>query len=250
VTPLRPALALTPEEEQILAKADENAADRARTVEKARRVVIGASVFVVVVPPLAALMGQALPAGVLEAVVGVCWALMTPAAGLALIAFAAVRRTARDAATLMAAILSLIASVLLLEPAGIAGSVMTMDRHAAALEVLALEMEAAPPAVRAVVEQRDPRSQGYSAPTEAERRAGEAFLSRIRAEGYGKAEFGKGFVAFDRDAAFGWGAIYATDLREIHGESTVQEYLGCEPFGLRHAGGRWYVYYCSFEGYD
>lgn len=247
VTPLRPPLVLAAGEAP-LARADEKAAAQARGAERGRRIFVRAWIFGVTVPPLAVLMGQTLPEGLLMGLLVPCWAFLLPISGLALVSFAALRCTARDAATLMVAMLSLVASIQLLQVAGRIGSEVVLDRHAVALQRIALELEAASPAVQARVEPRE-RPQAPQ-PTPAEARAAEAFLARIRAEGYGSAEVRAGLVAFARDAPFGWGAIYATDVREIDSSFLVQEALGCEPFELRHAGGRWYVYYCSYEGYD
>lgn len=237
----RPGLAL--DEEEILARADAREAARKQAVESVRRFFIAAWIAGVVMPPLTALAGRETPE--LEAL---CWIVVLPLSGMALLVFAIVRRTTREGVTLTLALLSLYFSLRLLSPAGMAGGAIMLYRHAAALRRIAVELDAAPSAVQALVE---PNRRPLDAPpTQAEVGAAEAFLSRIRAEGYESAEVGAGFVAFDRDAPFGWGAIYATGLREVDSSFTVQESLGCEPFELRHVGGRWFVYYCSYEGYD
>lgn len=245
VTPLRPALALTPEEEQLLAKADEKAAARARTMEKARRFFVGTSIFVVAMPPLAVLAGQGLPEEILMGLLIPLWALLLPSSGLALLVFAAARRTARDTATLLVAILSLVASILLLEPAGFAGSEVMLNRHAAALEVIARDLAKAPVEVRTWVAGNDVEPERSEATT----RATDVILARLGERGITRATTGGGFVAFNQRALFGWDMLYLTGGGGLD-RAALRKETGCKDVTVRPAGGNWYLYRCWLPGYD
>jgi hypothetical protein len=245
VTPLRPALALTAEEAQLLAKADAKAAARDRAMEKARRFFVRASVIVVVVPPLLMLVGQGWSEEIMIALLIPFWGLLLPSSGLALVAFAAVRRTARDAATLLVAILSLIASILLLEPAGFAGSEVMLNRHAAALEVIARDLAKAP------IELRTQVARGLADVDHAQAAAEAAYeiLTRLDARGITRAATGREFVAFEQRAMFGWNALYLTGGRGMDRAAMSKE-MGCRGLQIRPAGGDWYLYRCALTGYD
>lgn len=243
VTPLRPSLVLASGEDALLPKVTASAAARARMAESARRLSVRAWIFGVAAPPLTVLFGQGFSDGVLFALLIPCWALVLPTAGLALAAFAAVRRTARDAATLMVAVLSLAASILLLDPAGIAGSAVVLDRHAGTLEAIASDLAREPAAVQSQV------AMGFASPdsTEAARIATDAVLERLHDAGYASASTGPEYVAFQRRGVFGWNALYLTGRADRAALGSAME---CEGLQMRPAGGDWYLYRCSLVGYD
>ncbi|HEU4456238.1 MAG TPA: hypothetical protein VFR81_24445, partial [Longimicrobium sp.] len=250
VTPLRPGLEIAPADEKALAQAEAKAAAKARAAARLRRVVIGMSVFVVIVPPLMALGGQSLPEEAVGAVLFLCWALMVPFAGLTLLVFAAARRTLRDLAAVMVAVMSLAASILLLEPAGTAGSAVMLDRHAGALEEIARDLLNMPPDARTQV------ALGLSfthpeapALTEADRRSAESILSQLYDEGFASASAGPDYVAFQRSAMFGWNALYLPDGRGMD-RAALRSSLECEGLRMRRVGGDWYLYRCAGGGFD
>jgi hypothetical protein len=208
----------------------------------ARRFFVGASFFVVAVPPLVVLAGQGWGEGVMIALLIPLWGFLLPSSGLALVAFAAVRRTARDAATLLVAILSLVASILLLEPAGAAGSEVMLNRHAAALEVIASDLAKAPVEVRTQVAE----GLAGSDQTQAAASAAEEIRTRLEQRGITRATTGSGFVAFEQPAPFGWNALYLMGGRGVD-RSALRDEVGCDGLLLRRAGGDWYLYRCARE---
>jgi hypothetical protein len=243
VTPLRPSLVLTPEEEQLVQKVSAREAAKARAAEGARRISVEAWIFGVAVPPLLALAGQGFSDGVLYALLIPCWALVLPTSGLSLAAFAAVRRTARDAATLMVAVLSLAASILLMDPAGIAGGAVVLDRHAGSLEAIARDLAGEPAAVR----QQVAMGFTYSNSAEAVRKPAEAILERLHDAGFASASTGREYVAFQRRGSLGWNALYLEGRADRAALGSAME---CEGLRMRPAGGDWYLYRCSLAGYD
>ncbi|HEX8695295.1 MAG TPA: hypothetical protein VF746_22985 [Longimicrobium sp.] len=169
------------------------------------------------------------------------WGGMIAVTGLMLLVFAVVRRTARDAAGVLAALLALAGAIWLLPLAGTAGREAALDRHAAGLEALAVELGAAPPEVRAVLAGGRPEQ---SVLTDEQRRAVHRLREQARALGFYWVRAEPGYVLFMESAPF------APDPLYVAGASVPQTVGDCRRPELRFAGGRWYTHRCQDNARD
>lgn len=154
-----------------------------------------------------------------------CWALVIPGCGLALLLSAAVGRTPNDLRALLAAFLSLALGLALVRPAARAGMEAWVASHGAELDALAAE--------RAKLL----RTEGVKGPDGNTTRAAAANAYALLQMGLPFSSEVSGGLRFSTNAPF------APDL--LYADGGGDPGKGCVRLRVTPLGGRWFLYECS-----
>jgi len=142
----------------------------------------------------------------------ICWALLVPGCGVALLLLAGFNRTRADLNAVLAGVLTLVAAAALVKPAARAGSEAFVSSHAPELE-------------RGAARWRREWRPMSDTPVD----------GGLRVLGIRAAAPGEGGIRFTTDAPFGPDLFYADPMMNGQGES-------CDR--LTPIGGRWYLWEC------